>query len=246
MMESCESYLLTRVDGEREIDLLSMQLTSGEPENASDQPLQAAKLEGNSRASVDVVLYKQLCQLAPVVGQFGVPFRISKAEQLTEAEAEYSVQARKFVFANHIVIQFSISNTLTDVWLRDTKVLCNPVLNDPSGSAVECWATTLPSLGPGQTSEVVVAFTLETSSQECSYPIGRFMSTLRFCSVESEGASESFADEFQIEGLNVTLADYMSPGLVEYDFWGSESNFLESSKRFKSSKFRSLSGTISV
>lgn len=52
----------------------------------------------------------------------GALFRSSKPVQLTEAEVEYVVSCTKHVFAEHVVLQFKVTNTVNDQLLRNVSV----------------------------------------------------------------------------------------------------------------------------
>jgi coatomer subunit gamma len=55
----------------------------------------------------------------PALTHLGVPFKTSLAVGLTESETEYVVKCIKHVFAEHVVFQFDITNTLNDQLVRE-------------------------------------------------------------------------------------------------------------------------------
>lgn len=58
----------------------------------------------------------------PEFADLGPLFRSSKPVQLTEAEVEYVVACTKHVFAEHVVLQFKVTNTVNDQLLSNVSV----------------------------------------------------------------------------------------------------------------------------
>lgn len=64
----------------------------------------------------------------PQFANYGPLFKSCEAVELTERETEYLVRYVKHVFANHVVLQFFLTNTLNDQVLLDVKVQVTPVV----------------------------------------------------------------------------------------------------------------------
>jgi coatomer protein complex subunit gamma len=75
--------------------------------------------EGSSAAGTDPssVLYR-----IPQFASYGRAFHASKEIPLTETEMEYVVTCIKHIFASHIVLQFSVLNTIDDQRLKNLTV----------------------------------------------------------------------------------------------------------------------------
>ncbi|CEG39539.1 coatomer subunit [Plasmopara halstedii] len=58
----------------------------------------------------------------PEFAELGALFRSSKRLELTEAETEYVVSCTKHVFAQHLVLQFKVLNTVSDQLLTNVRV----------------------------------------------------------------------------------------------------------------------------
>jgi coatomer protein complex subunit gamma len=61
-------------------------------------------------------------------------FRSSQENALTETEMEYVVTCVKHVFVNHVVLQFSVLNTIDDQRLKDVRV--DVEVSDPDAYTV--------------------------------------------------------------------------------------------------------------
>ena len=76
----------------------------------------------------------------PEFSGLGVAFRSTTETALTETEMEYVVTCVKHVFEKHVVLQFSVLNTIDDQRLKDVRV--NVDVADSEGYTVE---TTVPA-----------------------------------------------------------------------------------------------------
>lgn len=144
---------------------------------------------------------------------FGSVVRSSPAVRLTEAETEYAVSVRKHVFARHVVLEFSVENTIegqvmTDVTvqlaLRDgdaacwTPLLALPAATIPWGCAGTCFA----ALGFDPAGGV---------------PEAAFGATVKFVAkdVEEEelddvDAIEGFEEEYPVEDVLLSFPDFVA------------------------------------
>jgi coatomer protein complex subunit gamma len=127
--------------------------------------------------------------------------------ELTESETEYVVSAVKHIFAEHIVFQFNISNTLPDTVLEQVSVIMQPSVDS---GLTEDFIIPLPSLTPAQSpGTVYVSFTRDDPAD---YAIGSFACALKFISKEVDPASgepeeEGYDDEYQVEELDLGAGD---------------------------------------
>src|SRR5690606_32581994 len=71
-----------------------------------------------------------LSKLVPIIETFGQVWRSSHAEHLTEPEAEYVLEVSKHVYSRHLVLHVRVTNTLSDIWLRNATLLCIPSPNE--------------------------------------------------------------------------------------------------------------------
>ncbi|GAA5882162.1 hypothetical protein JCM16303_002256 [Sporobolomyces ruberrimus] len=158
---------------------------------------------------------KQLSEV-PELAEYGpVHKSTSKPVELTERETEYVVSAVKHVFAEHVVFQFNIRNTVDMVHLEQVSVIMSP---SEETDLVEDFIIPVPSLSPNSTDIVYVSFSRTDPS---SYATGSFTNTLKFISKEvdpesGEPEEDGYDDEYQIEELEVGAGDYIVPSYAAF------------------------------
>lgn len=147
--------------------------------------------------------------------------------QLTESETEYQVTCVKHIFAEHIVFQYNVSNTLPDTVLEGVSVIMQPQAED--SGLTEDFIIVLPSLSAASSPGIVYAsFTRESPEQ---YAVASFQCTLKFVSKEldpstGEPEEEGYEDEYQLEEIELSAGgDYIIPNYVTF---GSEWDRLRS------------------
>ncbi|GLB35747.1 putative the coatomer is a cytosolic protein complex that binds to dilysine motifs and reversibly associates with Golgi non- clathrin-coated vesicles, which further mediate biosynthetic protein transport from the ER, via the Golgi up to the trans Golgi network [Lyophyllum shimeji] len=136
--------------------------------------------------------------------------------QLTESETEYQVTCVKHIFAEHVVFQFNVSNTLPDTVLENVSVFMQPQTED--SDLTEDFIIPLPSLTAANSPNIV--YVSLTKSQP--YALASFACTLRFLSKEldpstGEPEEEGYEDEYQLEGVELSAADYIVPTYVTFE-----------------------------
>jgi len=137
----------------------------------------------------------------------GPLFRSSQPAELTESETEYTVAVIKHVFPTHVVLQFDCTNTLADQLLEKARV----ELELPEG-----WDQVLEVVAPrleynvGGTIYVVLSMPEEHS--EC---VATIAANLKFTVKDCDPATgepdsdEGYDDEYQLEDIEVTVADHV-------------------------------------
>ncbi|GAC99544.1 clathrin binding protein [Pseudozyma hubeiensis SY62] len=183
----------------------------------SSQSVHAASNNGASTSKASSVdsetLYaKQLAEV-PQFADYGPVLKSStKPVELTESETEYVVSAVKHVFADHVVIQYNVTNTLPDTVLENVAVV---VGGAAEAGLREDFIVTVPALSAQSPSGVVyVSFTREGGATD--YVQATLSNTLRFVSKEVDPSSgepeeEGYDDEYQTEELELGVADYIKP-----------------------------------
>jgi len=159
----------------------------------------------------------QLASVPEFASYGGVINSSSKPIPLTESETEYVVSCVKHVFAEHIVFQFNVNNTLPDTVLEQVSVIMTP-----NGEGVtEDFIIPIPSLlASGGPQPVYVSFTRD---QPDEYAVGGFTCTLKFVSKEVDPLSgqpeeTGYEDEYQLEDVEVTAGgDYIVPSYISFD-----------------------------
>ncbi|KAI4528718.1 Coatomer, gamma subunit [Schizophyllum commune Loenen D] len=165
--------------------------------------------------------YAQQLAEVPEIASFGqVLGSSSTPAQLTESETEYQVTCVKHIFAENIVFQFNVSNTLPDTLLENVSVVMQPQSEDTG--LTEKFFIPIPTLDAAKSPGVVyVAFARDDPE---SYAMGSFACTLKFVSKEVDPSSgepeeEGYEDEYQVEEIELSASDYIVPS---YATFGSE------------------------
>jgi coatomer protein complex subunit gamma len=145
----------------------------------------------------------------PEFADLGKCFKSSQRMACTEAETEYMVECVKHVFESHIVFQFSCTNTIEGTCLEDvTMELDCDTEGFEEHSAIKC-----DSLPVG-----IAADTFTCMQRDEPIAFGTFSCGLRFNvkDVDEDGVpdEEGFEDEYQVDEVCVTAADYMIPAAV--------------------------------
>lgn len=170
--------------------------------NGSLQPSSAA--EAQSAYSTELSTIPQLSSYGPLLKSS------SKAIELTERETEYVVSAVKHVYSEHIVLQFNVTNTLSEVVLENVAVLVGGVEEAGLKEDFILPANSLDSNSPS--GKVYVSFT-KVEGEE-GFPQGTLSCTLRFLSKEvdpstGQAEEEGFEDSYEIEAVEIGVADYV-------------------------------------
>jgi coatomer protein complex subunit gamma len=147
----------------------------------------------------------------PQFAKLGRAFRSTAETSLTETEMEYVVSCVKHIFADHVVLQFNVLNTIDDQQLRDVKV--NVELGDPDAYSVE---TVVPA-AVARYGEPAACFVSLRRSTEGEYGSVSISCELSFKMLqvdpvtgEVDGSSKGFDEEFPLEDLEVSTNDFMA------------------------------------
>ncbi|SCU98160.1 LAMI_0F13322g1_1 [Lachancea mirantina] len=147
--------------------------------------------------------------------EFGAIVNSSKDVPLTETEAEFVVSGVKHIYNSHVVLQFNITNTLSDVALDNVSVASTPEVGETS-PLNELLTIPIDRLAPSETAACYVAF-----SKSESIVTEGFLNTLYFTTRELDPATgepfegdEGFQDEYEIDSLFITAGDYIKGAFV--------------------------------
>ncbi|CAM9245016.1 unnamed protein product, partial [Sphacelaria rigidula] len=151
----------------------------------------------------------------PELASLGRVFRSAAPVELTESETEYVVRCVKHMMDRHVVLDFSISNTIEEQMLRNLTV-------EVEGADSELYEVTasvpLPELKCGDTGHTYVVLALAEGN--AAEPAS-FTCELKFQALdvdpatgELEGDEEGFPEEYPLELLNIATADFMAKACV--------------------------------
>lgn len=187
---------------------------------------------------------EQLMQI-PELKAHGAPLRSSLPVELTESETEYVVSVIKHIYKEHLVLQYEIKNTMSDTVLEEVSVVATPSEEDEDlEEDFTIPASKLPTDQPGT---VFVSFKKVT---DVLYPVTSFTNVLKFTNKDidpstGEPEASGYDDEYQIEDLELTGSDYVTPafaGSFDHVWEQTGANGEEASETLQLSSAKSIAG----
>jgi coatomer protein complex subunit gamma len=185
-------------------------------------------LEEKAKEPVDPAA---LVYAIPELATLGRAFRSTSPVPLTESETEYVVQCVKHIFPNHIVLQFSVQNTIEEQRLDNVTVLIDDSESEVFKASGEI---AVDGITYGETKH---CFTILERNADAPLSSSKFTCELRFkvthvdpTTGQEEGGT--FEEEYPLEDLEIATSDFMAKVTVP-DFrkaWesiGNENEVLE-------------------
>jgi coatomer protein complex subunit gamma len=218
LSRSLEAYQLRPAAGPVQLETLPVvdeplhiPAAGSEEEANANQPAPSAAAPTGA-ADVAAALYK-----IPELAELGTLSRSSRMHALTEAETEYVVSCQKHIFPAHMVLQFNVTNTLNDQLLKDVRM--GVELSEPDWE--EEATVALKALPYGSTPGVTYVVLKYVGDEEGGFNCPSFSVTceLRFTVYEVDPSSgdveeDGFEEEYNVEDLEVTPADFMVKSMV--------------------------------
>ncbi|KAK5058891.1 hypothetical protein LTR84_011155 [Exophiala bonariae] len=189
--------------------------------------------------------YTQTFSSIPELAAYGPVLKSSQVVELTESETEYVVSAIKHVFKEHVVLQYDIKNTLDQTVLENVTILASPS-EDDEPTLEEEFIIPAPALKTNEPGVAYVAF--KKLGGENTFPATSFTNVLKFTSKEidpttGEAEDGGYEDEYEVENLELTGADYVVPafaGSFDHVWEGTGANGEEASDTLQLSSIKSL------
>mmetsp|Transcript_26121 Transcript_26121/g.24956 ORF Transcript_26121/g.24956 Transcript_26121/m.24956 type:complete len:938 (-) Transcript_26121:178-2991(-) len=171
------------------------------PDSAGSSSGAGASEGGSDPASA---VYK-----VPEFAGLGMAFRSSQENALTETEMEYVVTCVKHVFVNHVVLQFSVLNTIDDQSLKDVRV--DVEVSDPDAYTV-LEVITAPTARYGERTNcfVSLARTGDPSSVTISCELHFKVIQVDPATGAVEGDENGYDEEYPLESLELNTNDFMA------------------------------------
>lgn len=201
--------------------------------------------DGIAAAAAAAQKYAQQLQQIPEIAAYGGVLKSSQIVELTESETEYVVTAVKHIFKDNVVLQFDVKNTLEGVVLTDVSVVSVPT--DESEGLEEDFLIPIPKLSTNEPATAYVAFRRVDGAEQ--FLATQFQNSLKFTTKEidpstGEPEEQGYDDEYGIEPLSLTGADYVLPAYAgSFDNIWSETQGEESSETLQLESMRSIAGT---
>ncbi len=220
------------------------------PSTGPTKPQMNGAAERGATAAANTQKYQEAFERIPELRAYGPVLKSSSAVELTESETEYVVTATKHIFKQHLVLQYDIKNTLPDTVLEDVCIIATPAEEDEP-TLEEDFLIPAPKLSTNEPGTIYAAFKiLEEVSP--TFPVTSFSNVLKFTSKEidpstGEPDANGYDDEYEVDGLDLTGADYVVPAFAgSFDHvWegvGANNNGEEASETLQLGNVKSLSG----
>ena len=202
--------------------------------------------ESSAAVAANTQKFNEILSRIPELRAFGPVLKSSSPVALTESETEYVVSAVKHVFKSHVVLQYEIKNTLPDTVLDEVTVAATP--GEEEVGLEEEFIVPAPRLVANEPGLVYVAF--KKLGDSSGFPITTVTNVLRFTTKEidpttGEAEETGYEDEYQVEDLDLTGADYVVPafaGNFDHIWEGAGANGEEAGETMQLSNLKSLSG----
>ncbi|KAI7204519.1 Coatomer, gamma subunit, partial [Hortaea werneckii] len=162
--------------------------------------------------------YAQQLGAIPEFASYGPLLKSSGTVELTESETEYVVSAIKHLYKDHLVLQFEVKNTLADYVLADVTMECTASSlseEDDDTPLEDEYIIPAPLLKTDEPGTVYVSFSRPTSA----FVAASFTNNLKFSLKEidpstGEPEPDGYEDNYQVEDLELTGADYVVPAFA--------------------------------
>jgi len=168
----------------------------------------------------------------PQFAALGRAFRTTKTAQLTENEMEYVVSYVKHIFANHVVIQFDILNTVDDQQLREVTV--NVDCSDDECSYEVETVVAANVCAYGERSSCFVCLNRIADPGSFALPCELHFKVVQVdpSTGDIEGSEAGFDEEYPLEAVELSTNDFMAKVMIgdfrrSWDTVGAENEVLE-------------------
>jgi len=145
----------------------------------------------------------------PELASLGRVFRSSKPVMLTESETEYVVQCIKHIFPSHIVLQFTVTNTIEEQRLDNVTVVFDDSDSESFNISGEI---PVDGIAYGDTKN---CFTVMERDADTQLSPSTMACELRFTVVQIDPATgeeegDTYEEEYPLEDLEISTSDFMA------------------------------------
>jgi coatomer protein complex subunit gamma len=188
----------------------AIDILSGKPTAGSSNAAETAA----ATAAVAAVNLDEFQDLGPI-------FKSSALQPLTESETEYQVACVRHAFAEsgHIVFQFNITNTLEVQAIGNITIALEAPASEGRRFVTTRSIPCAKLLVGGESGVAFVALRLPINDDGQFNPTTTLQATMKFDAYDADASGEvdetsKFQDEYQINDIEITAADYMKKVFV--------------------------------
>lgn len=168
----------------------------------------------------------------PELASLGRAFRSSAPTPLTESETEYVVQCIKHIFPNHVVLQFTVQNTIEDQRLDNVTVVVEPSDGESFQATGEIAVDGI-TYGTTKNCFAILERVADSPLSSCTFSCALTFNVVDVdpATGEPEG-NAPYPDDYALEDLEITTADFMAKVTVPdfrkaWEAMGNENEVLE-------------------
>ncbi|KAH3660244.1 hypothetical protein OGAPHI_007449 [Ogataea philodendri] len=179
---------------------------------AADNSSEEEKVSESARHTLLQQQYAQEFAAIPEIAAYGQLLHSSSVVELTEKETEFVVTAVKHIFESHVVIQYDVKNTLSEIQLEDVSVVAQP----ENEEYTEEFLMPIDVLKINSSGSIYVSFNRPEGTVPTSIANTLSYTTKDVDPATGEAAEdeEGFPDEYQIEDLPVVPGDFIVPAFT--------------------------------
>ena len=145
----------------------------------------------------------------PELAHLGRAFRSTQEKALTETEMEYVVNVTKHIFNQHVVLQFSVLNTVNDQRLADVTVNVE-VDNEEAYEVESTISAPMARYGEASSCYVVLKRLSEPAATELRCQMSFKVETVDRNTGEVENAGDGYDEEYPLEDAEIVIGDFMA------------------------------------
>lgn len=210
--QTLQKYLAGPLDAPFELSSVPVApVKKAEDEVKSSGAMMAAAMGGSTKAPNPKDLYEEMLNAIPEFASLGPLQSSSMPVELTERDTEYVITCVKHMYENHVVFQYNCLNTIDEQVLEDVTVTMDlseePELEEKMSLPLKVMPT-----GAGETPGTTFVVVERVDG---AMPAAKVGCMLKFTTKEvdpstGEAEEEGYADEYQLEDVDLEYTDYVS------------------------------------
>jgi coatomer protein complex subunit gamma len=173
---------------------------------AAQEAAATPQRQAEEQAAQKTELLRVLGEMIPPA-ELGALQHSCKPKNLTESEAEYTVQCIKHMFKDFVCLEMYVTNTVPGISLEKIEARLTGV----SGAWQEAGAAAISKLDNGQNGSAYIMLRKVGANEENAGALtGNFECALHFTCKE-EGDDLGYEDDYPIERVKITVGDFIYP-----------------------------------
>lgn len=149
----------------------------------------------------------------PEFAEIGSLVKSTSVSALTESELEYLVHVRKHIFNEHVIFDFRVENTMSELLLRNVRVDMEPADEETAAAWEITHVIDSSEVRKGEPQHTYVCVKHNESE---GYPSAAWEARMYFLTIELDSSGEPLDDQgieedFELEQVTLALKDFIIP-----------------------------------